>query len=105
MYVCFATTKLVLPLGLGRGSKSLLPPKKNLGLQCLSSLHPHFCMMVLHRPATVRRRFRLDQVASRETGGSDSLALKESLCSVASRWLDQRVSLRVRALPSRDSTE
>ena len=54
-----------------------------------------------------RRRFRLDQVGhvSLEPGGSDSLGLNESLCDVLWRWLDQRVSLRVRALPSRGSTE
>ena len=33
------------------------------------------------------------------------LGLNESLCDVVWRWLDQRVSLRVRALPSRGSTE
>ena len=51
----------------------------------------------------VRRRFRLDQVGhvSLEPGGSDSLGLNESLCDVVWRWLDHRVSLRVRALPSR----
>ena len=38
-------------------------------------------------------------------GGSDSLGLNESLCGVVSRWLDQRGSLRMRALPSRGSTE
>ena len=40
-----------------------------------------------------------------EPGGSDSLGLNESWCDVVWRWLDQRVSLRVRALPSRGSTE
>ena len=36
---------------------------------CSSSLNPHFCIMDLHRPVPVRRRFRLDQVghASLET--------------------------------------
>ncbi len=43
--------------------------------------------------------------ASLEPGGSDSLGLKESLCGVVWRWLDQRVSLLVKALPSRSSTE
>ena len=43
--------------------------------------------------------------ASLEPGGSDSLGLSESLCGVVWRWLDQRVSLRVHALPSRGSTE
>ena len=43
--------------------------------------------------------------ASLEPGGSDSLGLSESLCGVVWRWLDQRVSLRVQALPSRGSTE
>ena len=72
-----------------------------------SSLNPHFCINYLHRPFPVRRRFRLDQVGhvSLEPGGSDSLGLNESLCAVVWRWLDQRVSLRVRALPSRGSTE
>ena len=58
-------------------------------------------------PVPVRRRFRLDQVghASLEPGGSDSLGLNESLCGVVWRWLDQRFSLRVWALPSRGSTE
>ena len=52
-------------------------------------------------------RFRLDQVghASLEPGASDSLGLNESLCGVVWRWLDQRFSLRMRALPSRGSTE
>ena len=74
---------------------------------CSSSLNPHFCIRDLHRPVPVRRRLRLDQVghASLEPGGSDSLGLNESLCGVVWRWLDQRVSLRVRALPSRGSTE
>ena len=74
---------------------------------CPSSLNPHFCIRDLHRPVPVRRRFRLDQVGhvSLEPGGSDSLGLNESLCGVVWRWLDQRVSLRVRALPSRGSTE
>ena len=74
---------------------------------CQSSLNPRFCIRALHRPVPVRRRFRLDQVghASLEPGGSDSLGLNGSLCGVVSRWLDQRVSLRVRALPSRGSTE
>ena len=64
-----------------------------------------FWIRDLHLP--VRRRFRLDQVgqASLEPGGSDSLGLNESLCGVVWRWLDQRFSLRVRALPSRGSTE
>ena len=68
---------------------------------CPSSLNPHFCIRDLHRPVPVRRRFRLDQVGhvSLEPGGSDSLGLNESLCGVVWRWLDQRVSLRVRALP------
>ena len=70
---------------------------------CPSSLNPHFCIRDLHRPVPIRRRFRLDQVSkvSLEAGGSDSLGLNESLCGVVWRWLDQRVSLRVRALPSR----
>ena len=70
---------------------------------CPSSSNPHFCKRDLHRPVPVRRRFRLDQVGhvSLEPGGSDSLRLNESLCGVVWRWLDQRVSLRVRALPSR----
>ena len=74
---------------------------------CPSSLNPHFCIRVLHRPVPVRRRFRLDQVGhvSLEHVGSDSLGLNESLCGVVWRWLDQRVSIRVRALPSRGSTE
>ena len=74
---------------------------------CPSSLNPHFCIRDLHLPVPVRRRFRLDQVghASLEPGGSDSLGLNESLCGVVWRWLDQRFSLRVRALPSRGSTE
>ena len=42
---------------------------------------------------------------SLEPGCSDSLGLNESLCGVVWRWLDQIVSLRVRALPSRGSTE
>ena len=74
---------------------------------CPSSLNPHFCIRDLHLPVPVRRRFRLDQVghASLEPGGSDSLGLNESLCGVVWRWLDQRFSLRVWALPSRGSTE
>ena len=74
---------------------------------CPSSLNPHFCIRDLHLPVPVRRRFRLDQLghASLEPGGSDSLGLNESLCGVVWRWLDQRFSLRVRALPSRGSTE
>ena len=74
---------------------------------CPSSLNPHFCIRDLHLPLPVRRRFRLDQEghASLEHGGSDSLGLNESLCGVVWRWLDQRFSLRVRALPSRGSTE
>ena len=74
---------------------------------CPSSLNPHFCIRDLHLPVPVRRRFRLDQVGhvSLEHGGSDSLGLNESLCGVVWRWLDQRVSLRVWALPSRGSTE
>ena len=74
---------------------------------CPSSLNPHFCIRDLHLPVPVRRRFRLDQVGhvSLEPGGSDSLGLNESLCGVVWRWLDQRVSIRVRALPSRGSTE
>ena len=74
---------------------------------CPSSLNPHFCIRDLHLPVPVRRRFRLDQVghASLEPGGSDSLGLNESLCGVVWRWLDQRFSLRVRALPSRGSSE
>ena len=71
---------------------------------CPSSLYPHFCIGALHRPVPVRRWFRLDH-ASLEPGGSVSLRLKESLCVVVWRWLDKRVSLRVRALPSRSSTE
>ena len=43
--------------------------------------------------------------ASLEPGGRDSLGLKESLYGDVWRWLDQIVSLRVRALPSRGSTE
>ena len=72
-----------------------------------SSLNPHFWIRDLHLLVPVRRRFRLDQVgqASLEPGGSDSLGLNESLCGVVWRWLDQRFSLRVRALPSRGSTE
>ena len=74
---------------------------------CPSPLNPHFCIRDLHRPVPVRRRFRLDQVGhvSLEPGGSDSLGLDESLCGVVWRWLYQRVCLRVRALPSRGSTE
>ena len=74
---------------------------------CSSSLNPHFCIRDLNRPVPVRRRFKLDQVghASLEPGGSYFLGLNESLCGVVWRWLDQRVSLRVRALPSRGSTE
>ena len=74
---------------------------------CPASLNPHFCTRDLHRPVPVRRRCRLDQVghASLEPGGSDSLVLNESLCGVVWRWLDQRVSLRMPALPSRGSTE
>ena len=69
---------------------------------CPSSLNPHFCIRDLHRPVPVRRRFRLDQVGhvSLEPGRSDSLGLNESLCGVVWRWLDQRFSLRVWALPS-----
>ena len=72
-----------------------------------SSLNPHFWIRDLHLPVPVRRRFRFDQVgqASLEPGGGDSLGLNESLCGVVWRWLDQRFSLRVRALPSRGSTE
>ena len=74
---------------------------------CPSSLNPHLCIRDLHRPVPVRMRFRLDQVGhvSLAPGGSDSLGLNESLCGVVWRWLDQRVSLRVRALPLRGSTE
>ena len=74
---------------------------------CPSSLDPHFCIRDLYLPVPVRWRFRLDQVghASLKHGGSDSLGLNESLCGVVWRWLDQRFSLRVRALPSRGSTE
>ena len=75
---------------------------------CLSILvESPFLHKDLHLPVPVRRRFRLDQVghASLEPGGSDSLGLNESLCGVVWRWLDQRFSLRVRALPSRGSTE
>ena len=43
--------------------------------------------------------------ASLEPGGSDSLGLNESSCGVVWIWLDQRVSLRVRELPSSGSTE
>ena len=68
---------------------------------CLSSLHKGYCI--------VQSLYgnRLDQVghASLEPGGSDSLGLNESLCGVVWRWLDQRVSIRVRVLPSRGSTE
>ena len=51
--------------------------------------------------------FRLDQVghASLEPGCSDSLGLKESLCGVVWIWLDRRLRLGVRVLPSRGSTE
>ena len=42
---------------------------------------------------------------SLEPGGSDSLGLNESLCGVVWRWLDQRFSLRVQALPSVGSTD
>ena len=77
--------------------------------RCLSILveSPFMHIRDLHLPVPVRRRFRLDQVghASLEPGGSDSLGLNESLCGVVWRWLDQRFSLRVRALPSRGSTE
>ena len=74
---------------------------------CPSSLNPHFCIRNLHRPVLVRGRFWLDQLGhvSLKPGGSDSLGLNVSLCGVVWRWLDQRVSLRVRALPSRGSTE
>ena len=67
---------------------------------CPSSLNPHFCIRDLHRPVSVRRRFRLDQVghASLEPGGSDSLGLNESLCGVVWTCLAQRVSVRVRVL-------
>ena len=69
----------------------------HLHVVCPSSLNPHFCI----------RDWHLDQVGhvSLEPVGSDSLGLNESLCGVVWRWLDQRVSLRVRALPSRGSTE
>ena len=72
---------------------------------CPPSLNPRFCIRALHRPVTVRRRFRLDQVghASLEPVGSDSLGLKNSVWSVVWRWLVQRVSLRVHELPSRGS--
>ena len=77
--------------------------------RCLSILveSPFLHLRYLHRPVPVRRRFRLDQVghASLEPGGSDSLGLNESLCGVVWRWLDQRFSLRVLALPSRGSIE
>ena len=77
--------------------------------RCLSILveSPFLHLGDLHRPVPVRRRFRLDQVShvSLEPGSSDSLGLNESLCGVVWRWLDQRFSLRVRALPSRGSTE
>ena len=77
--------------------------------RCLSILveSPFLHLRDLHRPVPVRRRFSLEQVShtSLEPGGSDSLGLSESLCGVVWRWLDQRVSLRVRALPSRGSTE
>ena len=74
---------------------------------CPSSLYPHYCISALHRPVTVRRRFRLDHVGhdSLQHGVSDSSKLKEILCGVVWGWLDQRVSLRVRAVPSRGSTE
>ena len=74
---------------------------------CPSSLSPHICITDLHRPGPVRRRFRLDQVghASLEPGGCDSLGLNDSSCILVWRWLDQRFSLQVRALPSRGSTE
>ena len=73
---------------------------------CPSSLNPRFCIRDLHRPIPVRGRFRLDQVghASLEPGGSDSLGVNDSLCGVVWGWLDQRVNLRVWALPSRGST-
>ena len=66
-----------------------------------------FLISDLHRPVPVRGRFRLDLAGhvSLEPGGSDSLGLNESLCGLVWRWLDQRVSLRVRALPSRGSTK
>ena len=69
---------------------------------CPSSLNPRFCIRDLHRLIPVRRRFKLGQVghASLEPGGSDSMGLNVSLCGVVWGWLDQRVSLRVRALPS-----
>ena len=73
---------------------------------CLSILvEPNFGISALRRPVPVRRRFRLDQVdhASLEPGGSVSLWLKKSLCGVVWGRLDQRVSLRVCALPSRGS--
>ena len=57
------------------------------------SVHHHILnssVRVWHRPVPVRRRFRLDH-ASLEPGGSDSLGLKENLCGVVWRWLDQRV--------------
>ena len=69
---------------------------------CPSSLYPHFSIRALHRP--VRRRFRLEH-ATLESRGSVSLRLEESLCVVVWRWLDQRVRLRVRTLPSRGLTE
>ena len=67
---------------------------------CPSSLNPDLCIRALHRPVPVRSRFRLDQVGHTslerfEPGGSVSLGLKESLCGVVWRWLDQRVTLRV----------
>ena len=74
---------------------------------CPFSLYPHFCIRALHRPVPVRSRFRLDQVghASIEPGCSDSFGLNESLCGVVWTWLYQRVSLRLRALSPRGSTE
>ena len=93
--------------GCGRMGQTSMCSSPHSHVVCPSSLNPHFCIRDLHRPVPIRRRFRLDQVSkvSLEPGGSDSLGLNESWCGVVWRWLDQRVSLRVRALPSRGSTE
>ena len=79
--------------------------------RCLSILvESQFLHKGFASSSTVWKRLRLDHVghASLEPAGSYSLWLKESIifmCGVVWRGLDQRVSLRVRALPSRGSTE
>ena len=75
---------------MGQTSKRFIVcPSPHSHVVCPSSLNPHLCLMDLHRPVPVQRRFRLHKVghASLEPGGSDSLGLNKSLCGVVWTWL------------------